>query len=99
MFLIFISILTILLLVLLFDFAYEGYYQHYLYLYVPIIITAMINIYLIYFYMKIYKEIVCKFKNVDYEIKKDLISITVKVLTIITIMSFLGISLLYLYWL
>ncbi|SCT48576.1 Uncharacterised protein [Staphylococcus cohnii subsp. cohnii] len=32
MFLIFISILTILLLVLLFDFAHEGYYQHYLYL-------------------------------------------------------------------
>lgn len=86
MFLIFISILTILLLVLLFDFAYEGYYQHYLYLYVPIIITAIINIYLVYFYMKIYKEIVSKFKNVDYEIKKDLISITVKVLTIITIM-------------
>ncbi|MCG1087729.1 hypothetical protein K4O99_09430 [Staphylococcus epidermidis] len=86
MFLIFISILTILLLVLLFDFAHEGNYQHYLYLYVPIIITAMINIYLIYFYMKIYKEIVSKFKNVDYEIKKDLISITVKVLTIITIM-------------
>ena len=71
MFLIFISILTILLLVLLFDFAHEGNYQHYLYLYVPIIITAMINIYLIYFYMKIYKEIVSKFKNVDYEIKRS----------------------------
>ncbi len=36
--------------------------------------------------IRIYIEIVCKFKGLGYEIKKDLISITVKVLTIITIM-------------
>lgn len=86
MFLIGISIMSSLLLVMLFNFAYEGYYEHYSYLYIQIIITAIINIYIIYFYIKNYKEVIYKIKNLEYEVKKDLISITVKLLTIITIM-------------